>query len=256
MVFVTAGMGGGTGTGATPVVAKVAREQGALTIGVVTRPFMFEGTQRNKVAEQGLEALKEHVDTLIIIPNDASGMTDRRGPRESFRMADDVLARASRASAADYRTWPINLDFADVRAVCPRAARRSRCRGRRRVGRASPRNRRSPAAGRYHRRRQGILSASPAAPRWPLQRSAGRGHHPRDRSSRRQPDFRRRHRRDDGRQGADHRHCHRLRAYAALASPGIAAAVWAAGAGDQQLQQQQRAARPVAPGATSPRAPA
>mgnify|MGYP000920517544 FL=1 len=120
MVFVTAGMGGGTGTGATPVVAKVAREQGALTIGVVTRPFMFEGTQRNKVAEQGLEALKEHVDTLIIIPNDRLlEMTDRRvSLNESFRMADDVL-RQGIQGISELITVPglINLDFADVRAI-------------------------------------------------------------------------------------------------------------------------------------------
>lgn len=120
MVFVTAGMGGGTGTGAAPVVAKVAREQGALTIGVVTRPFMFEGTQRNKVAEQGLEALKEHVDTLIIIPNDRLlEMTDRRvSLNESFRMADDVL-RQGIQGISELITVPglINLDFADVRAI-------------------------------------------------------------------------------------------------------------------------------------------
>src|SRR5690606_20406578 len=109
-----------TGTGAAPVVAKVAREQGALTIGVVTRPFMFEGTQRNKVAEQGLEALKEHVDTLIIIPNDRLlEMTDRRvSLNESFRMADDVL-RQGIQGISELITVPglINLDFADVRAI-------------------------------------------------------------------------------------------------------------------------------------------
>jgi cell division protein FtsZ len=120
MVFVTAGMGGGTGTGAAPIVAKVAREQGALTIGVVTRPFMFEGTQRNKVAEQGLDALKEHVDTLIIIPNDRLlEMTDRRvSLNESFRMADDVL-RQGIQGISELITVPglINLDFADVRAI-------------------------------------------------------------------------------------------------------------------------------------------
>jgi cell division protein FtsZ len=120
MVFVTAGMGGGTGTGAAPVVAKVAREQGALTIGVVTRPFMFEGTQRNKIAEQGLDELKEHVDTLIIIPNDRLlEMTDRRvSLNESFRMADDVL-RQGIQGISELITVPglINLDFADVRAI-------------------------------------------------------------------------------------------------------------------------------------------
>ncbi|HSM58566.1 MAG TPA: cell division protein FtsZ [Candidatus Sulfomarinibacteraceae bacterium] len=120
MVFVTAGMGGGTGTGAAPTVAKVAREQGALTIGVVTKPFLFEGSQRGKVAEAGLERLKEHVDTLIIIPNDRLlELTDKRvSLTESFRMADDVL-RQGIQGISELITVPglINLDFADVRAI-------------------------------------------------------------------------------------------------------------------------------------------
>ncbi|MDT8307569.1 MAG: cell division protein FtsZ [Anaerolineae bacterium] len=120
MVFVTAGMGGGTGTGAAPIVARVAQEHGALTIGVVTRPFMFEGTQRSKVAEQGLDRLKEHVDTLIIIPNDRLlELTDKRvSLNESFRMADDVL-RQGIQGISELITVPglINLDFADVRAI-------------------------------------------------------------------------------------------------------------------------------------------
>jgi cell division protein FtsZ len=120
MVFVTAGMGGGTGTGAAPIVARVSQEQGALTIGVVTRPFMFEGTQRSKVAEQGLDRLKEHVDTLIIIPNDRLlELNDKRvSLNESFRMADDVL-RQGIQGISELITVPglINLDFADVRAI-------------------------------------------------------------------------------------------------------------------------------------------
>jgi cell division protein FtsZ len=120
MVFVTAGMGGGTGTGAAPIVARVAQEQGALTIGVVTRPFMFEGTQRSKIAEQGLDRLKEHVDTLIVIPNDRLlELTDKRvSLNESFRMADDVL-RQGIQGISELITVPglINLDFADVRAI-------------------------------------------------------------------------------------------------------------------------------------------
>jgi cell division protein FtsZ len=120
MVFVTAGMGGGTGTGAAPVLAKVAREQGALTIGVVTKPFLFEGSKRGKVAEEGLEQLKEHVDTLIVIPNDRLlELTDKRvSLTESFRMADDVL-RQGIQGISELITVPglINLDFADVRAI-------------------------------------------------------------------------------------------------------------------------------------------
>ncbi|MDX1663075.1 MAG: cell division protein FtsZ [Candidatus Promineifilaceae bacterium] len=120
MVFVTAGMGGGTGTGAAPTIAKVAREQGALTIGVVTKPFMFEGSQRGRAAEQGIEKLKKHVDTLIVIPNDRLlELTDKRvSLTESFQMADDVL-RQGIQGITELITVPglINLDFADVRAI-------------------------------------------------------------------------------------------------------------------------------------------
>ena len=120
MVFVTAGMGGGTGTGAAAVVAKVAREEGALTIGVVTRPFSFEGSQRSRSAEMGIEQLKEHVDTLIVIPNDRLlEMADKRmSLLDSFRMADDVL-RQGIQGISELITVPglINLDFADVQAI-------------------------------------------------------------------------------------------------------------------------------------------
>ena len=120
MVFITAGMGGGTGTGAAPVVARVAREQGALTIGVVTRPFLFEGSKRAADAEQGIEKLKEQVDTLIVIPNDRLlELTDKRmSLAESFNMADDVL-RQGIQGISELITVPglINLDFADVKTI-------------------------------------------------------------------------------------------------------------------------------------------
>jgi len=120
MVFVTAGMGGGTGTGGTSIVAKVARDQGALTIGVVTRPFTFEGAQRSRVAEAGIEKLKEQVDTLIVIPNDRLlEMGDRRLTlMDSFRTADDVL-RQGIQGISELITVPglINLDFADVKTI-------------------------------------------------------------------------------------------------------------------------------------------
>ncbi len=120
MVFITAGMGGGTGTGAAPVIARLAREQGALTIGVVTRPFLFEGSKRANSAESGIEKLKEHVDTLIVIPNDRLlELTDRRvSLKDSFRMADDVL-RQGIQGISELITVPglINLDFADVKAI-------------------------------------------------------------------------------------------------------------------------------------------
>jgi cell division protein FtsZ len=120
MVFVTAGMGGGTGTGGTPIVARAARDAGALTIGVVTRPFTFEGSQRARSAEAGIEQLKEHVDTLIVIPNDRLLETaDKRvSLLDSFRMADDIL-RQGIQGISELITVPglINLDFADVKTI-------------------------------------------------------------------------------------------------------------------------------------------
>jgi cell division protein FtsZ len=120
MVFVTAGMGGGTGTGAAPIVAKVAREEGALTIGVVTRPFTFEGSHRLKAAEEGINQLKEQVDTLIVIPNDKLLETadKRMSLVNSFKLADEVL-RQGIQGISELITVPglINLDFADVKTI-------------------------------------------------------------------------------------------------------------------------------------------
>ncbi len=120
MVFITSGMGGGTGTGAAPVVAQVAKELGALTIGVVTRPFTFEGARRIQAAEMGIEELKSKVDTLIVIPNDRLlQIMDKKTPlNEAFRMADDVL-RQGIQGISEVITVPglINLDFADVRTI-------------------------------------------------------------------------------------------------------------------------------------------
>jgi cell division protein FtsZ len=120
MVFVTAGEGGGTGTGAAPVLAQIAREQGALTVGVVTRPFQFEGKQRQQRADEGIEALKKHVDALIVIPNERllQVVERRTSIIEAFRMADDVL-RQGVQGITDLITVPglINLDFADVRTI-------------------------------------------------------------------------------------------------------------------------------------------
>ena len=120
MVFVTAGLGGGTGTGAAPVVAQIAKEIGALTIGVVTRPFSFEGAHRSRSAEQGAMRLKEHADTLIVIPNDRllQIVTKNVGLNDAFRMADDV-PRQGIQGISELITIPglINLDFADVRTI-------------------------------------------------------------------------------------------------------------------------------------------
>ncbi len=120
MVFVTAGMGGGTGTGAAPVVAQIAKESGALTIGVVTRPFTFEGMRRMQAADVGIGKFKEHADTLIAIPNDRLlQIADKRASlQDAFRLADDVLHQGIQG-ISELITIPglINLDFADVRAI-------------------------------------------------------------------------------------------------------------------------------------------
>jgi cell division protein FtsZ len=120
MVFITAGMGGGTGTGSAPVVAELAKETGALTIAIVTKPFSFEGTHRSKVAEEGIAELMPRVDTLVLIPNDRLfDICDQKtGVDGAFRLADEVLCNGVQA-IAEVITVPglINLDFADVRSV-------------------------------------------------------------------------------------------------------------------------------------------
>lgn len=120
MVFVTAGKGGGTGTGAAPTIAKIAKETGALTVGVVTRPFSFEGIRRRKQAETGIAALKDEVDTLIVIPNDRLlEIVDKSTPMlEAFREADNVL-RQGVQGISDLISNPgvINVDFADVKTI-------------------------------------------------------------------------------------------------------------------------------------------
>ncbi|ABC98339.1 cell division protein FtsZ [Synechococcus sp. 63AY4M2] len=120
LVFIAAGMGGGTGTGGAPIVAQIAKASGALTVGVVTRPFSFEGKRRTKQAEEGIQALQEAVDTLIVIPNDKllSVISEQTPVHEAFRVADDVL-RQGVQGISDIILIPgmINVDFADVRSV-------------------------------------------------------------------------------------------------------------------------------------------
>ena len=120
MVFVTAGMGGGTGTGAAPIVAQVARECGALCVGVVTKPFRFEGRRRLRIAEEGIETLEKAVDTLITIPNDRllDVTSNSTSLLDSFKLADEVLQHATQG-VSDLITIPgiINVDFADVRTI-------------------------------------------------------------------------------------------------------------------------------------------
>ncbi len=124
MIFVTCGMGGGTGTGAAPVVAKIARESGALTVGVVTKPFSFEGQERMRMAMQGIEALKKEVDALITIPNDRLlAIVDKQTTvKNAFAMCDDILKQAVEG-ISDLITMPgiINVDFADIRSVMENA---------------------------------------------------------------------------------------------------------------------------------------
>ncbi len=144
MVFVTAGMGGGTGTGAAPVIAQIAREMDALTIGVVTRPFTWEGSVRTESAMAGIERLKEAVDTLIVIPNDRLlEITDKRvSLQAAFTLADDVL-RQGVQGISELITVPglINLDFADVRTIMSEGGAALMA-----VGRASGENRAVEAA--------------------------------------------------------------------------------------------------------------
>ena len=144
LVFVTAGMGGGTGSGAAPVVAKIAKEIGALTIGIVTKPFVFEGKRRAAVAEAAANELRKHVDTLIVIPNERllSVVSRQTSMEDSFRIADDVLRQAVKG-VSDVITVPgiINLDFADVRSIMRDAG--SALMG---IGRASGENRATSAA--------------------------------------------------------------------------------------------------------------
>ncbi|MCC6943964.1 MAG: cell division protein FtsZ, partial [Thermomicrobiales bacterium] len=124
MVFITAGMGGGTGTGASPVIAKIAKGAGALTVGVVTRPFEFEGTRRRRAADDGIQTLRENVDALITIPNERLiQMVDpKTSITDAFKLADDVL-RQGIGGISDLITKPgiINLDFADVRSIMQNA---------------------------------------------------------------------------------------------------------------------------------------
>ncbi len=144
MVFVACGMGGGTGTGAAPVVAKTAKELGALTVGVTTKPFAFEGQQRMRLAEQGLEELRKEVDALIVIPNDRllATVSKETTLKQAFALCDDILKQAVEG-ISDLITNPgiINVDFADIRAVMENAG--SALMG---IGTASGENRAQAAA--------------------------------------------------------------------------------------------------------------
>ena len=219
MVFITAGEGGGTGTGAAPVIAEIARAAGSLTIGVVTRPFSFEGRRRSVQADNGVQRLKEKVDTLIVIPNDRllTVANEKTSVLNAFKMADEVLLQGV-SGITNLITTPglINTDFADVRMVLSNAGsalmgigqatrRRPRRHGRQ-VGDLEPaarighrRGARHPAQ--HHR----------AVEHGPVRDERGGRDHPRRRPSRRQHHLRHRDRRRGGRRGPGHRDRRRLR---------------------------------------------
>jgi cell division protein FtsZ len=171
MIFVTAGEGGGTGTGGAPIVAELARELEALTVGVVTRPFSFEGRRRGQQAEQGISELSEKVDTLIVIENDRLlQVVEKKTPlSEAFKMADDVL-RQGVQGITDLITVPgiVNLDFADVRTIMRDAGSALMGigvgQGENRAAEAARVAVSSPPSSRRSRARPGSCSTSPARP--------------------------------------------------------------------------------------------
>ena len=219
MVFITAGLGGGTGSGAAPVVAEMAKEQGALTIGVVTKPFSFEGSRRKLVAEKASEELKAKVDTLITIPNDRLRDVVQKNTSivDAFRVVDDVL-RQGVAGISDIITVPglINLDFADVRAIMKDAGSAlmgiGRATGENRAARGRPPGGREPAARDQHRRRAGdpVQHHRLLEPH-PVGGDRGRRGDPRRGRSRGEHHLRDELQRAARRRGDDHGHRHRLR---------------------------------------------
>ena len=219
MVFITAGKGGGTGTGGAPVVAEMAKQLGALTIAVVTRPFAFEGRRRSVQAEQGIQKLKEKVDTQIVIPNDRllTVSNEKTSVLNAFKMADEVLLQGVQG-ITDLITTPglINTDFADVKMIMSNAG--SALMG---IGYGSGDGRALSAArsaissplleASIEGARGILLNISGGSDLGPVRGQRGRRGHPRRRPPRRQHHLRRGHRRRDGRRGAGHGHRRRLR---------------------------------------------
>ena len=219
MIFITAGEGGGTGTGAAPVVAELGREIGALTVGVVTKPFGFEGRKRSQQAEQGIESLRDKLETLIVIENDRllQVVEKQTSVVDAFRMADDVL-RQGVQGITDLITVPglVNLDFADVRTIMREAgsALMGIGNGERRQprGRGRPRRRVVAAARVVDRGRDGDPAQHHRRPGHRAVRGqrGGRGRDERRRRER-ERHLRSGDRRGDGRRGARHRDRDRLR---------------------------------------------
>ena len=220
MVFVTTGLGGGTGTGAAPVIASLASELGALTIAVVTKPFRFEGKKRQTQAEQGLEELRQSVDTVITIPNERLLATIGRTTslNDAFTNADDVLRQAIQG-ISDLILVPgmINLDFADVKTIMAgmglaimgtgMAEGENRAMVAANAAISSPLARRRVGAGRPRRHHQRDRRPGPVADRG----QRGVRDHPGSGARRGQHHLRRGRRSEDGRPGEDHRDRHRLR---------------------------------------------
>ena len=219
MVFITAGEGGGTGTGAAPVIAEIARNAGALTIGVVTRPFGFEGRRRSVQADNGVQRLKEKVDTLIVIPNDRllSVANDKTSVLNAFKMADEVLLQGV-SGITNLITTPglINTDFADVKMVLSNAG--SALMG---IGQASG-DERAVSAAKQAISSPLLESAIDGAARCaaqhhrpvehgPVRDERRGGDHPRCGASGREHHLRHGHRRRDGRRGQGHRDRRRVR---------------------------------------------
>ena len=220
MVFITAGEGGGTGTGAAPVVARIARELGALTVGIVTKPFGFEGSRRLQAAETGIEALADEVDTLIVVPNNRllSVLDKQTSMVEAFRVADDVL-RQGVQGISDLITLPglINLDFADVRTIMSDAGNAllgigmgERRQARDRGGAAGRRPRRCWRR-RSRARRSILLSITGGARPVAVGGQRGRPRRAGGRAPGRQHHLRRDARREARGRGVDHRRRDRLR---------------------------------------------
>ena len=219
MVFVTAGKGGGTGTGAAPVIAELAKELSALTVGVVTRPFAFEGKRRARQASDGIQSLRDKVDTLIVIPNDRllQVVERRTSVIEAFKVADDVL-RQGVQGITDLITVPglINLDFADVRTIMKDAG--SALMG---IGVAGGENRAVEAAraaissplleASVEGARGILLNITGGNDLGPVRDQRGGGDHQQRRRRRLQHHLRRRHRPVAGRRGARHGHRDRVR---------------------------------------------
>ena len=264
MVFVTAGEGGGTGTGGAPVVARIARSLGALTIGVVTRPFAFEGRRRANSAEEGIAALREEVDTLIVIPNDRLlSISDRNvSVLDAFKQADQVLLQGV-SGITDLITTPglINLDFADVKSVMANAGSAlmgiGSARGEDRAVAAAEMAVSSPLLEASHRRRprRAALDRRRLRPR-PVRDQRGRGPGVAGGARGGQHHLRCDHRRRARRRGAGHRHRRRVRrrrcpsvatraACCAAAAQAAGAAAETQGAPPQARGPRSRASRPA-----------